>query len=140
MLVYEVCRLPGAGAIVLVVPLYEVVLASLEQIQNAERDHGLDVNVVELIAIVLHLKSLLMIVEISVSLQPILGVETLQLSFPQALNRREINPDGMNVGSRLKFDQTVALVKVDILLEVGLVREIFAVDITDDINLSRLLA
>ena len=140
MLAYEVCRLPGAGAIVLVVPLYEVVLASLEQIQNAEGNHGLNVYVVELIAIVLHLKSLLMIVEISVSLQPILGVETLQLSFPQALNRREVNPDGMNVGSRLKFDQTVALVKVDILLEVGLVREIFAVDIADDINLTRLLA
>jgi len=124
----------------LVVPLYEVVLASLEQIQNSEGDHGLDVYVVELISIVLHLESLLMIVEISVRLKPILGVETLQLSFPQALNRREVNPDSMNVGSRLKFDQTIALVKVDILLKVGLVREILTVDIADDINLPRLLA
>jgi hypothetical protein len=102
----------------LVVPLYEVVLAFLEKIQNAERYHGLDVNVVELIAIILHLESLLMIVKISVGLQPILGAEPLQLGFPQALNGREINPYSMHVSGRLKFDQTVALVKVDILLKV----------------------
>jgi hypothetical protein len=102
----------------LVVPLNEVVLASLEQIQNAEGDHSLDIYVMELIAIVLHLEGLLMIVEISVRLKPILGVETLQFSFTQALNSRKVNPDGMQIGSRLKFDQTVALMKVNILLKV----------------------
>ena len=46
----------------------------------------------------------------------------------------------MHIGGWLKFDQTIALVKVDILLKVWLIREIFTVDIADDINLARLLA
>jgi hypothetical protein len=68
MPIYKRGMLPSALSIVKAFPFYEKILSLPERVKNAVGYQVLDINVMKLVTIILHLKGLLVIKKILISL------------------------------------------------------------------------